>query len=50
MSKWGDQGSNELSAILFLSNTGLGKPQFYISDNGSKGVLVAAKKPRTVDT
>jgi len=50
MTRWGAQGSNELSAILFLSNAGQGTPQFLISDNGSGVFAVSATNPLTVDT
>ena len=50
MTRWGSQGSNELSAILFLSNAGQGKPQFYISDNGSNVFLAVSSVSLTVDT
>jgi len=49
MSRWGSQGSNELSAILFLANAGVGKPQFYISDNGSNVFLAASSSILTVN-
>ena len=49
MSRWGSQGSNELSAILFLANTGGGTPQFYISDNGSNVFLATSSSILTVN-
>ena len=51
MTKWGAQGSNELSAILFLSNSfGGGQPQFYISSNGSNVFNASSSVSLTVDT